>query len=285
MPKTKFDVFTYQMSPVSVEQLDFFVSQPTAEERMKLKNNLLFDVVAEGLVIYHRKYKLNYRVEYMEPEFMVLRLANKKSVSIEKQFHRETFESEPSCLVAIYNDPEIQIIAIESDKTSFATSFTVAKLLQRSMERGLKNFGLKIAVKPKYEEKEFWDLVDRYAGEIEKLRFEFQYPNLGKVNRTLSDDLKEASRSMGSDTTRVEFNAAEDEVLKNIDPENQELSGLVRASAEGAGPAKIKMKGRRSWESTENKVKFTEYWEMEASGPPSAIKDYIEGFKDNLRNV
>ncbi|MAC94589.1 MAG: hypothetical protein CMC96_03710 [Flavobacteriales bacterium] len=284
MPLNKFDIFTYQLSPVSRPQLGLFDENLTREQLMERKNKLFHEVFKAEVSFYHRRFKLNYRIEHIDKEFILIRLANKKTVSIEKEFHRETFESEPSCLIAIYNKPEIQIMAIESDRTSFGTSFTVAKLLTRTLERELNRLNLRIAINPKYEEKEFWQLIDRFSGQIEKLRFEFEYPNLPRVNDTLSEELKQASRNLKSEKTKIEFDAAKNEVLDNLDEDNSELSDLVKASSEGAGPAKIKVKGYRHWETTANKVKSVEFDELEVDLPNTEVEDYVQALKDLLKN-
>lgn len=284
MENIKYDIYTFQISALSNLQLNIF-DQNFSREQLTEKKNIFFAELFKGkLSFWHRRHKLNYIIEYLDDDFILIRLANKKVVAIEREFHRATFESEPSCLIAIYNNPEIQIIAIESDRTSFGNSKTVKKLLQKTFNRELRIYNLSINLNPKYEEKEFWDLIERFEGNIERLKFEFSYPNLPRVNKHLDEELKEASKLLNSGTTKLEFDAPTEQVLENLNEENKELSNLVKASSEGAGPAKLKIKGYRRWETTENKVKSIEYDELEVDLPKENLKDYVKELKKILRN-
>jgi hypothetical protein len=272
------------MNPTPFTQLSLFEKQLTRDELMGNKNTYFNEIFNSYLHFYHRRYKLNYKIEYRSEDFILLRLANRKTVHIEKEFHKESFESEPSCLVAIYNDPKIQQIAIESDKTSFGTSFTVVRVVERAFERELSKLNLGINIHPKYEEKEFWDLLRKYENQIEGIRFEFEYPNLSQINKTLSDELKEASKSLNSETTKIEFSAGDTKVLDNLVENNAELSGLVKTSAAGGGPAKLKIKGLRRWESTDNKTKSFEIDQLEVDATEEMILEYIKELKSHLIN-
>jgi len=265
-------------------QMSLFEKQLSREEMMERKNIFFNEIFNSHLSFFHRRNKLNYKIEHRSNDFILLRLANKRVVHIEREFHRESFESEPSCLVGIYNTPETQYLLVESDRTSFGTSFTVIRIIERAFERELEKLNFRIKIHPKYEEKEFWKLLERYPQQVEGLRFEFEYPNLPRVNRYLSDELKETSKSLNSGKTKVEFIAAEDGILDNLVEENVELSSLVKTSAEGAGPVKIKIKGLRRWESTDNKVKSYEFDSLEVESPADTVIEYIEGLKNLLSN-
>lgn len=283
METKKYDIFTFQMNLIKKTQLDLF-DNAKPEELFKQKNMHFHSIFNQNLSFYHRRFKLNYKIEYIDNDFILLRLANKKSINIEKEFHRESFESEPSCLIAIYNDPEMQYIAIESDKTSFGNSFTVVKILLNSFERELSVLNFRIKIHPKYEEKEFWKIIDRYESRVEGIRFEFEYPNLPRVNEHLTDELRQASKLLNSSKTKVEFSTSGEGVLQNLNEENIELNSLVKTSAEGAGPAKIKIKNLRRWESTDSKVKSFEFDELEIDAPKDNIENYVKQIKRLLKD-
>jgi len=284
MSLNKFDIFTYQLSVLPMNQLSLFDKALSKEELMGKKNLFFNEIFKAQLSFYHRRNKLNYKVEFKSDEFILIRLANKKVVHIERKFHRESFESEPSCLVGIYNTQETQYLLIESDRTSFGTSFTVARIIEKAFERELAKFNFRIKIHPKYEEKEFWELLDKYPDQVEGLRFEFEYPNLPRVNKFLSDELKEASKALNSGKTKIEFLAVDDNILDNLVEDNTELNSLVKTSAEGAGPVKIKIKGLKRWESTDNKVKSYEFDSLEVDAPAEMINQYVSGLKNLLSN-
>lgn len=284
MSLSKFDIFTYQLSVVPFIQLGLFDEHLSKNDLMDRKNYFFDEIFNSQLNFYHRRNKLNYKIEFRSNEFILLRLANKRLVHIEREFHRESFESEPSCLVGIYNTPETQYLLVESDRVSFGASFTVVRIIEKAFEKELSKLNFRINIHPKYEEKEFWNLLNRYPYQVEGLRFEFEYPNLPRVNQYLSDELKQTSKTLNSSKTKVEFLAPDNSYLDNLVEENTELNSLVKTSAEGAGPVKIKVKGLRRWESTDNKVKSYEFDSLEIDAPKGLVADYVEGLKNLLNH-
>lgn len=278
----KYDIFTYQISPLTTSQLDLFGRDYSQEELVKQKNAFFADIFSD-LTFYSRRHRLNYKVEYQDEEFILIRIANKKWVKIERDFQQETHESEPSCLVAFYNSPEIQLIAIESDKSSFGNSFMVLNIVEKAIDRKLSSFGLRFYPQPKYEQQVLWELLKRYEGRIEKLKFEFAKPNLARVNETLSEELKEAGKMFNSAVTKIEFNAPEDQVLENLSDDNPQLVDLVITSSEGAGPAKFKLDKIRRWETTETTVKSIELENLEIEGDANTISNFVENLKEILK--
>jgi hypothetical protein len=248
------------------------------------KKNILFAKIFNTIDFYSSRKKLNYKIEFKDDEFILLRLANKKTLKYEKNFQKEYFESEPSCLIGIYNNPNIQLIAIESDKTSFGNSFTVLKILERAIDREITKYYLKFYPQPKYEEKMLWEMLKKYEGRVQKLQFEFSKPNLARINESLSEDLKAASRALNSAKTKIEFDAPEQQVLENLDENNHPLADLVKASSEGAGPAKLKLNGFRSWETTENSVKTFEFDSLEIEADNETIANFVSQLKSQMNN-
>lgn len=278
----KYDIFTYQISPITNAQIALFGKNVSVEELTKNKNDY-FARIFENLVFFSSRNKLNYKIEFKSKDFILLRLANKKTVKIEKNFQKEYFDSEPSCLIGFYNSPEIQLIAIESDRTSFGNSFAVLKIIEKAIDKELSEYYLRFYPQPKYEERVLWEMLRKYEGRVEKLQFEFSKPNLARVNESLSDELKEASKLFNSARTKVEFDAPKEQVLENLDENNQPLADLVKASSEGAGPAKIKLTGFRGWETTETSVKSFEFDSLEIESDNETISKFVEQLKNKLQ--
>lgn len=278
----KYDIFTYQISPITNAQISLFGKSVSAEELTKNKNDY-FASIFENLVFFSSRHKLNYKIEFKSKDFILLRLANKKTVKIEKNFQKEYFESEPSCLIGFYNNPKIQLIAIESDRTSFGNSFAVLKILEKAIDKELSEYYLRFYPQPKYEERVLWEMLRKYEGRVEKLQFEFSKPNLARVNESLSDELKEASKLFNSARTKVEFDAPKDQVLENLDESNEPLADLVKASSEGAGPAKLKLTGFRSWETTETSVKSFEFDSLEIESDSETISKFVKQLKEKMQ--
>src|SRR5689334_7658255 len=112
MSEVKFDIFTFQLSPVTNQQLELFGDYISQEDLIKNKNIYLNNILKENLSFHSNRSLLNYKIEYEDDEFVLLRIANKKTITIERNFHKQSFDSEPSCLIAIYNNPSIQLLAI-----------------------------------------------------------------------------------------------------------------------------------------------------------------------------
>lgn len=74
----KFDVFSYQISPDTTIQTKLFESEVSIEDLIKNKNKYFNDIFEEELNFYSSRHKLNYKIEYIDNEFILIRLANKK---------------------------------------------------------------------------------------------------------------------------------------------------------------------------------------------------------------
>lgn len=278
----KYDIFTYQISPITNNQLQLFGDNLSYEELVK-KKNLFFAEIFNDITFFSSRHKLNYKIEYSNKDFILIRLANKKTVKIERDFHSAYFESEPSCLIGFYNDPDIQLIAIESDIASFGNSFVVLKILEKAIDKKLNSFNLRFYPQPKYEERVLWEMLRKYEGRVEKLQFEFSKPNLARVNESLSDELKEAGKILNSEKTKIEFNAPDEQVLENLNENNSPLADLVKTSSEGGGPAKLKLHGLRRWETTATSVKSIELDTLEIEADANTIRKFVETLKDLLK--
>lgn len=166
MNLTKYDVFTYQISPVTNYQPELFGRQISQEELVRNKNAYFRDIFQENVSFFTKKHSLNYKIEFSDDDFILLRIGNRRTVAIERDFHREYYESEPSCLVAIYNDPNIQLLAIESDKSSFGNSFTVLAILEKAFDKKLSGYHLRFHAQPKYEAYVLWDCSKNIKEEL-----------------------------------------------------------------------------------------------------------------------
>lgn len=221
-------------------------------------------------------------IGFKDNDFILFKLANKKKVAIEHEFRREKFESEPSATVAIFNDPEKQYILIESDLASFGNSKVVRSILEKAFSEQLEIFNLNIKINPNYEVGEFWDLISKYNYQVDRLTFEFVYPNLPRISKTLPDELKEASKLLKSSNTNVTFAAEKGDVLDEINPDNEILNGMAEASAEGAGIIRVKGKGFRAWDKTGTRIKSFEFDEFDFTGSEEYLKLLIDEFKSNF---
>jgi hypothetical protein len=61
------------------------------------------------------------------------------------------------------------------------------------------------------------------------------------------------------------------------------LADLVKASSEGAGPAKLKLTGFRSWETTETSVKSFEFDSLEIESDSETISKFVKQLKEKMQ--
>lgn len=263
---SKFDIYTFQFSPIIDDAtLPFKDIEEERERIMNNKNQFFEKVLTSDFFIHHDK-TLPLIIEYSDKELKIIRIANRKYVTFEREFKKEYRENQPSCLVVIYNNANIQRIAIEQDIDAFTETNVVANIMTKAFNRELKKYDLKIRINKEYNEGEFWNLIQKYKSEVTRLKFEFNYPNLPRVNKYITEAIKNASQSVNSTKSIVEFNADKGETLKNITKNNDIINGLVKASAEGGTPIKFNIKGYKAQRKTGGTTKTIEFDEMSFEG-------------------
>jgi len=282
MSKIKFDLYTYQFRPTSNIQLGLFDKElKSPEDIMKNKNKLFEEVFKDDLKLIYRKKDLSYRKEYFKDHLILLRIANKKRVAIEQSFHREVFESEPSCLVFINNNPDKQYIAIESDRESFGKSKTVMNLIANNIKDKLERLNLQFKFNVNYKEREFWNLVSEFEDEIEIVKFSLNYPNLPRSRSSVKKDLEELMKSTSSDA-KLELKAEKGDVLTNLREDNEQLNSLVKASANSGEPIKVKTKGDKKYKKTGKDIESLNFDDLDLNLNEEMKKLYIDDLKNQI---
>lgn len=85
----------------------------------------------KAVVYRHKVYHLT-----CAPDITVMRIANVKEMLIEKDFHPQTVEHNPSCFVIFDNRRGCRRVLIQKLATSFSSTDQVMKILQRGLEKG-----------------------------------------------------------------------------------------------------------------------------------------------------
>ena len=167
---------------------------------------------------------------------------------------------------------------IEQKIEAFTDTKVVSSILNKTFNYKLRHYNLAIKINKEYNAQDFWDIASQYEKSIKKLRFEFNYPNLPRVTKNLNSALKNASEIVNSTRSAIEFNAEEKKTLQNINANNKTINGLVKASAEGGTPIKMRVKGYKKYVETGNKAKTIEF-DLDLS------TKNIEEVKDILREL
>lgn len=100
-------------------------------------------------------------------------------------------------------------------------------------------------------------------------------PNMANISHTLSEDLKALAKTSNSAVTDLVMNATEGGSL-NITPQNERIQDLVDYSSKGGGTIKVKFKGVRNREDTNNKHSSMVIQEGELEGYPKDLAEFID---------
>lgn len=274
-----FTIYTYQFSPLHKHtQPDLFsgLKYPSPKEAMMNKNITFAGVLPDASYSY-RGNNLSSHIEINQDDLIVLRLANKRTVRLEKNFQTEEFTNEPSIYVIIYNDFGVQRIAIEQNSYIFSDTNVVANILERSLSELLERHNLVISIKKEYQESEFWDMVKGYEGLIQMVRFEFDYPNLPRISSTLGKTLEELSKQTGSRQTRLELR--NDQQPLDLSEDNRRVKDLTLASSNSGNNITFKAKGFRKHFKTGKTSKTVEFDAL------SIQCDNVEALKKILESI
>lgn len=257
-------LYTYQFAPLSNETQKLFDSLPKSTERMEKKQDYLqqilsneqfkFKSVRDGVFEHQKRYDSN--------GIIIFKLANNKQLNLEENFKIRKHNYSPSCFIIIDNRKDIQHIAIEDDSTAFSSTDVVRNILEHSLQKALKAFGLTISIKKEYQETEFWQLIEQYPKGASMVRFHFSYPNLPRVCDSINELISNQSKLTNSKETTFELKSSNTEQL-SLSNENEQLSGLIDASAKSGNVITIKMKNIRKYIRTGKTTKSIEIEDLE----------------------
>lgn len=162
----------------------------------------------------------------------------------------------------ILNRQDVQHIAIEDDPTAFSTTDVVRNIMEYSLKKALKTYGLTISIKKEYQKTEFWQLLEQYPKGVSMVRFHFSYPNLPRVSESINALISNQSKITNSKSTTFELKSSDSEQL-SLSNDNEELNGLVNASADSGNVITLKVKGLRRYVKTGETTKKIEIDDLE----------------------
>ena len=261
-----FILYNYQCDPITKVESKFFENLPSMQERMDRKLEYIHSIITNPKFKFKSKKdgEFNIRIYYEEGGIIVLKIANNKQLSLEEDFRKQKHHYSPSCYVIIDNRTNIQRIAIEEDITAFSSTDVVRNIIEYSLRRCLREYGLNIEIKKEYEKKEFWDLIGSQTKGVSMVRFSFSYPNLPRVHQSINELINSESKVVHSKQTTLEYKSDNSEQL-TLEENNPQLSGLVDASASSGHPITIKAKGIRKFIQTGNTTKRIYIEDLEAN--------------------
>lgn len=257
-------LYTYQFAPIINDRVGLFQSIPDIEQRMKSKQTYLQEIISNVSFKFNSKREgvFEHQLRYNSNGIIILKLANNKQLSLEENFKKKKHHYSPSCFVIIDNRQDVQHIAIEDDSTAFSTTDVVRNIMEYSLRKALKTYGLTISIQKEYQKTEFWQLVGQYPKGISMVRFCFSYPNLPRVSKSVNELIRNQSKITNSKSTTFELKSLDSEQLL-LSNDNEELNGLVNASADSGNVIILKAKGVRKRLKTGKTMKIFEIDDLE----------------------
>lgn len=263
---SEFVVYSYQFSPLFTNDTpSLFVEDTTNQQEVWNKKQDYFNKIFNSVLTYsYRGSKYDSELLYNENGLIVFRLANNKHIVQESGFVPKKLEHKPSCLILIDNRTDVQNIYIEKKEYSFSDTAVVAKILSKTYNICLQQWGLAFEIKKRFKVSEFWSIVETAKNGVNMVRFSIQYPNLPNVRAKIDDMLSETSKELHSKETKIEFNAGDGEVL-NLSKDSDIIKNLVQASAETGNDITLRINGFRSYKRVGETTEMVEIGNLEAS--------------------
>lgn len=236
-----FVIYSYQFVPlIDDRELNLF-EDVQGRRRMLMDNkNAIFDSLIENIDFSYRNRVYQKEIAIHEKNLIILRIANRKCVKLEKAFHVVKEDDEPSSIVIIDNRDKIQRVAIEQNMHSFANTDIIKNILLQNFRKALKDKELDFTMGKEYLPKEFWDICNRYKGKVTKVVFSYKYPNLGRAHEELKKMLEDSSANTNSQETQIIYGNQNGLILSE---EDEVVAGCVKDSSEGGEPISMKIKG------------------------------------------
>ena len=278
-----FELFRYQILPqdrfAQADALEDFMS---VDELINKKNELFYRGLHSVLNVNSQIKGLKTKTLFDDGEFIVLKIAREKHLHRETEdFQGELLDDWPSTVMAIWNAPDKQIIAVKKRNRAFKNCSQAVGLIIKHINKRLSTKNLNTEWEPQFESNDFWEMVHSHSNMIEKAEFQFITPNMANISGNLSKDLKALSKTTNSQRSSLSLEADKGTTLK-LEPDNDTVENLVGYLSKGGGNIKLKVKGIKTKLSTADTVKETEIddFELEASGHSAEdIQNLIDALK------
>lgn len=281
MTSTTFQLFRYQLLPIDrYLQGDLLTGVATIEELIEKKNDFFAGALSGTKSFADARHETATKRLYERDNFFLFRIANNRSIHREtRDFKDEIIDNWPSVLMAIWNDPDKQLIAVQKRTTAFSSCEVVVKLVLDILSNQLSRHHLRIIHEPLFERQQFWDILHEYEGKVKSVEFEIVTPNMANISGTLPEDLKEFARQTNSTKNKLKIESDPEAPLHLVE-DNRVLQGLVNYSSEGGGNISVKIDGVKKIYQTSNSVKEVTLGEVEIQGEPEQV---VQAIKELLK--
>lgn len=263
--------YRYHLIPLTndTRQLELFPQKYKSVEELKQNKNSYFANVLNRLNEINSSNPL--RLYDREDEYYLLKIANKKTAKIIRNFEYKLLENEPYIYVIVNNNSDEQKILISQNIDAFTSHATVKNILRTLFVKELKYYGLNIEIEQMFDVVNFWNLVSKHQHTLTMVNFKFIKPNLANISKSLPEEIKRFAEKVNGHETSLVVKAPENGILENLNPENELVNGLVDYSAEGGGEIKLKLRNIRKQINANEGVITTSIDEASIEGAPDQI--------------
>lgn len=263
---SSFQVFRYQILPNNRNFQGSIYDGKTVNDVISDKNNLFWHSLSSIKPFATRRSSTATQVLAQDDDFVVFMTGvNRKLVRNTEDFKTERLDTWPHAIVAIWNDPDEQYIAIQHNPAAFNTPSALLKNLEKNINRELAPYQLGIYTKPIFNKRDFWSLVAKNQSTIEAVEFAFLTPNMASISKALTEDLKSFAKANNSVENKLELRANKQSTL-TLNKDDAQTAGLVDYSSSGGGEIKLKIQGVRKKITVGNAIKQIEIGDLTLEG-------------------
>lgn len=274
---SQFELYRYQLLPIDrYLQGDLWSGVTSIEELLQKKNDIFSSALREVDHFSNARNETATKRLFAKDDFFLFHIAANRSLHREtKEFKEEYIDNWPSVLVAIWNNPEVQMVAVQRRTTAFSSTESVVKLVLETLRLSLAHSHLRAIHEPIVERRVFWDIIEKYEGKVQKLEFEFITPNMANISGNLPENLKDFAKATNSVKNKLDIESDSESSL-HIDRENSTVSALSDYTSDGGGNVAIKVNGLSKKINTSKTVKHIEISEIELQGTADEVATLIK---------
>lgn len=272
-----FQYFRYFLNPTI---------QPLLLPDSKDKNKILSKILSKPIEFKRGQQQLIYKFITMSGNFILAKLGKKssikKSLPTDNDFEEKIKMNYQYChiLFDLSNDPITgQKIAFEYKPKIFRTPQVVLKSLEEQINNQLFSAGYAMSINPILDENEFWNIVQEYQGQIQRLTFFYAAPNLFNLDNALSEELKASREKYVTTNITIELENKDAQLLTPMN--DPFLSQSAEYTSKGGGGFKIKIKGKKNQIKSGKNVKTSTFSDIRLiPNDPEIFTKFLNIFSD-----
>lgn len=271
-----FHLYRYQLLPKDRFFQGDLYGEKSISEVIARKNDIFAEALRSPSSLRSKRYEITVRLLTESNGLFLFRMAANRSLQHEtRDFKTEVIDNWPRIIVAVWNDPTKQLVAIQHRSVAFQNTQSVVKLLFDSLAPMLARRQLVVLWEPVVERQTFWDLVERHKGKITQITFEFVTPNMANISGDLPDDLKDFAKRSNAIQTALSI-ASDPGSSLNVSHTDPVVNGLVDYTSAGGGDIAIRLAGVKKTIHTSRNVKDLTIEEATLEGPPDVVSKLLK---------